>query len=169
METIFIPHLLKSPDRQRVIIIDNFIPGLETLTPVRGTLLVRHGGNFLEVSVKAETIVTLTCDRCLQQYNHRLQLNTSELIWLDKNKDYDSSYPLEREIAYEDLSETLDPNGDFDPQMWLYEQLCLTLPPRQLCGANCQPPDFFLPENIAIDGRWASLESLKSQLSQSQN
>lgn len=46
METIFIPHLLKSPDRQRVIIIDNFIPGLETLTPVRGTLLVRHGGNF---------------------------------------------------------------------------------------------------------------------------
>ncbi|MFM6510581.1 MAG: DUF177 domain-containing protein, partial [Microcystis panniformis] len=39
METIFIPHLLKSPDRQRVIIIDNFIPGLETLTPVRGTLL----------------------------------------------------------------------------------------------------------------------------------
>ncbi|MFN9953953.1 MAG: DUF177 domain-containing protein, partial [bacterium] len=67
------------------------------------------------------------------------------------------------------LSETLDPNGDFDPQMWLYEQLCLTLPPRQLCGANCQPPDFFLPENTAIDGRWASLESLKSQLSQSQN
>jgi len=59
METIFIPHLLKSPDRQRVIIIDNFIPGLETLTPVRGTLLVRHGGNFLEVSVKAETIVNL--------------------------------------------------------------------------------------------------------------
>jgi uncharacterized protein len=169
METIFIPHLLKSPDRQRVITVDNFIPSLETLTPVRGTLIIRHGGNFLDLSVKVETIITLSCDRCLQQYNHRLKLNTSELIWLDKNKDYDKSYPLEREIAYEDLSESLDPNGDFEPQMWLYEQLCLTLPPRQLCSANCQPPAFILPENASIDGRWASLESLKSQSSQSQN
>jgi uncharacterized protein len=115
--------------------------------------------------VQAETIITLTCDRCLQQYNHRLKLNASELIWLDKNQDLDKYYLPEKEIAYEDLSETLSPNGDFDPQMWLYEQLCLALPPRQLCSANCQPPTFVPPEDTPIDGRWASLESLKRQLS----
>jgi uncharacterized protein len=165
METIFIPHLLKSPDRKRVIVFEDFIPDLATLTPVRGNLSVRHGGNFLEVAVQAETIITLTCDRCLQQYNHRLKLNASELIWLDKNQDLDKYYLPEKEIAYEDLSETLSPNGDFDPQMWLYEQLCLALPPRQLCSANCQPPTFVPPEDTPIDGRWASLESLKRQLS----
>jgi uncharacterized protein len=165
METIFIPHLLKSPDRQRVIVVEDFIPGLATLTPVRGNLSVRHGGNFLEVTVKAETIITLTCDRCLQQYNYRLPLNAYELIWLDKNKDLDKYYLPEKEIAYEDLSETLSPDGDFEPLTWLYEQLCLALPPRQLCGTDCQPPAVVLSEDTPIDGRWASLESLKRQLS----
>jgi uncharacterized protein len=165
METIFIPHLLKSPDRQRSIVLNDLIADLETLTPVRGTLVVRHGGNFLDVSLKAETIVTLTCDRCLQQYNHRLLLETSELIWLDKAIDLDRAYPLEREIAYEDLSETLSPEGNFEVERWLYEQLCLALPPRQVCGKDCKP---LLVKNIddsGIDSRWSSLESLKRQLS----
>ena len=72
MEDIYIPQLLKAPGRKREIEINEVIPGLETLTPIRGTLIVRHGGNFLELSVQAETIVTLICDRCLQNYNHRL-------------------------------------------------------------------------------------------------
>jgi uncharacterized protein len=166
METIFIPNLLKSPDRQRTIALEDFIGGLQTLTPLRGYIIVRHGGTFLDLSLKAETIVTLTCDRCLQQYNHRLPLDVSEVIWLDRDIDRDASYPSEREIAYDDLSETLSPDGDFDTEKWIYEQLCLALPLRQLCGQDCQPIAV-TAENTApaIDSRWASLESLKRQLS----
>ncbi|MEG3439190.1 YceD family protein [Pannus brasiliensis CCIBt3594] len=166
MEPIFIPNLLKSPDRQKSIALDDFIPGMQTLTPLRGILVVRHGGNFLEVSLKAETIVTLTCDRCLQQYNHRLPLDVSEVIWLDREIDMDKAYPLEREVAYDDLSETLSPDGYFDTEKWIYEQLCLALPLRQLCGKDCQPLTVTQEDTApAIDSRWASLESLKRQLS----
>ena len=84
METIYIPHLLTKSERKEVIDFDEFIPDLETLTPVRGRLQVTHQGNYLEVKAKAETIVTLTCHRCLKQYNHRLALNSSELIWLEE-------------------------------------------------------------------------------------
>ena len=170
MEVIYIPQLLKAPERKREIILDDLIPGLDTLTPIRGSLIVRHGGNFLEVSVRAETIVTLICDRCLQNYNHRLAIDTSELIWLEAtNPDLDK-LPLEREVSLEDLSETLPPNGHFESEQWLYEQFSLAVPLRRLCGTDCQGAATTTSETEhQVDHRWASLASLKEQLSQNKD
>lgn len=167
MDAIYIPHLLKATDHKRIIVLDDFILGLETLTPVRGKLAIRHGGTFLDVFVQAETIVTLTCDRCLQQYNHRIHLQTSEIIWLDENADQDKNIPLEREVAIEDLSETLASDGYFDPDTWLYEQFTLTMPLQKLCGKDCQQPLATTQTNDSlVDRRWSSLEALKTQLPQ---
>jgi uncharacterized protein len=167
MDAIYIPHLIKATERQKIIPFNDFISGLDTLTPIRGSLVVRHGGTFLDVFVQAETIVTLTCDRCLQHYNHRIALNTSEIIWLDENADQDKNIPLEREVAVEDLSETLASDGYFEPDLWLYEQVTLTMPLQRLCGKDCQPPLISLEEKTPlIDGRWSSLAALKKQLPQ---
>ncbi|HAC64833.1 MAG TPA: metal-binding protein [Cyanothece sp. UBA12306] len=166
MQSLYIPHLLQLSQRTQTISLEDFIPGLDTLTPLRGKMTVRHGGTFLEIKVQAETIITLTCDRCLQQYNHRVILDTSEIIWLDKNANLSAVIPQEREIAWEDLSETLSPDSYFEPEIWLYEQLSLTMPLRKLCGKDCQ--QLMVPTNeepSPIDSRWASLESLKQQLS----
>lgn len=166
MEAIYIPRLTKAPERTEELQINEFVPGLETLTPVRGYLVVTHQGNYLEVKAKAETIITLTCHRCLQQYNHRLVLNTSELLWLDESAEQADDGPLERETALEDLVESLPPQGYFQPDTWLYEQLCLAIPPRQVCDQQCsgiQLTDSDEREPSA-DRRWASLEALKRQL-----
>ncbi len=165
MEAINIPQLAKSLEQKEVIQVQEFIPELETLTPVRGRIVVKHQGNYLEVSAKAETIITLTCNRCLQQYNYRLSLKTSELIWLDEQASVLDSEPLEREIALEDLVETLSPQGYFQPDVWLYEQLCLAIPPKQLCDNEC--PGLPLSGSEASvtlsDRRWDALEALKNQ------
>jgi uncharacterized protein len=167
MDVIYIPRLLKAPERTEDLRLEDFISGLDTLTPIRGLMKIRHGGNFLDIAVTAETIVTLTCDRCLQQYNQRLTLDTSELIWLDKMVDMPETLPQEREIAWDDLSETLSPDGYFDPETWLYEQLSLALPLRQLCSNECQQPiEVVSSETPVVDNRWAALASLKQQLSQ---
>jgi uncharacterized protein len=163
MEAIYIPRLLKLPERKEEIKIQETITGLNTLTPVRGLMVIRHGGNYLEVSVKAETIVTLVCDRCLNHYNYRISLNNSELIWLESEQPAD--LPQEREVSVEDLSETLSPDGYFEPETWLYEQLSLAMPLRQLCGKNCQGTELSVAEvQPSIDSRWASLADLKKQL-----
>ena len=167
MEAIYIPQLLKAPERKRELKLDDSIPGLESLTPVRGTITIRHGGNFLEIILKAETIVTLVCDRCLQNYNSRLAVDTSELIWLEASEPDMANLPLEREVSLEDLSESLNPNGHFDPEQWLYEQFSLAFPLRKLCGENCQGAAKTTTDNDdVVDSRWASLASLKNQLSQ---
>ena len=167
MDAIYIPHLTKLKEQTEVIQVQDFLPGLTTLTPIRGKLRIQLRGNFLEVSVKAETIITLTCHRCLQQYNHRLVVDTSEIIWLDETATKLDDAPLEREVALEDLVESLPPLGYFHPSEWLYEQLCLEIPQRQLCDAECagiQSNDAGNVIEPKIDRRWASLEMLKKQL-----
>lgn len=165
MEAIYIPQLTKAPEQTELIQVQEFLPSLETLTPVRGCLRVTHRGNFLEVSAKVESIITLTCYRCLQQYNHRLAVDTSEIIWLAEAASTDDA-PLEREVALEDLVETLPPQGYFYPGEWLYEQICLEIPQRQLCNQDCggiQTATSSVSEKLT-DQRWASLEALKKQL-----
>ncbi|EGK89629.1 DUF177 domain-containing protein [Microcoleus vaginatus PCC 9802] len=169
METIYIPHLLTKTERKEVIDFEEFIPDLETLTPVRGRLQVAHQGNYLEVKAKAETIVTLTCHRCLKQYNHRLVLNSSELIWLEETANQIDSSSAEIEVPLEDLVENLSPGGYFSPGDWVYEQMCLELPHKQICDTEC--PGISLTDDAntessetVSDSRWASLEALKRQL-----
>jgi uncharacterized protein len=167
MEKIHIPGLTRAPQQTEVVVFDEPIPDLETLTAVRGKLQATHHGNYLEVSAVAETIVTLTCHRCLQQYNYRLAIAPSELIWLDDAANNRDELLLDQELSADDLVESLPPDGDFDPAAWLYEQLCLEMPHRQLCDQNCRGIEL-ASEKITqplVDGRWASLEALKQQLS----
>lgn len=166
MEAIYIPQLLKLPERKEEIKIQEPVSGLNTLTPVKGIMSIRHGGTFLEVLAKAETIVTLICDRCLQNYNHRLSIDTSEIIWLEAEKVAPENFLSEKEVSLEDLSETLPPDGHFHPSVWLYEQLSLAMPMSRVCGQDCQGIDASLEiSQPKIDSRWSSLANLKEQLS----
>jgi uncharacterized protein len=124
----------------------------------------------LEVTSQVETITTLTCDRCLQHYNHRLEIDTSELIWLESEPQKIDYLATEREISWEDLSETLPHNGHFEPEVWLFEQLSLALPLRQVCGDNCPgAAKTSVEEQSSVDSRWASLAALKTELEASQD
>lgn len=165
MDKIYIPQLARAPQQTEVLEFKEFLPDLETLTPVQGRLQVAHKGNYLEVKAQAETIVTLSCHRCLQNYNHRLVLDTDELIWLDETADATESVILDREVMLEELVEALSPQGYFDVSQWLYEQLCLAIPQRQICDQACagiELSDSVL--NGGTDGRWAALEALRKQL-----
>ena len=163
MENIFIPQLLKMPEKTHQFQLNNYINELDSLTPVKGIFQVTHRHSFLEVSLKADTILTLTCDRCLQTFNHRLEVETKEIIFLQDPQDEDS-LPLEREILSEDLCETLPPNGELAVEKWIYEQLSLAMPLRNLCGNDCQPPSIekHSQTSTTLDDRWSALANLKS-------
>lgn len=171
MEPIFLPALARAPQQTEVIPVKTEFAELETLTAVQGQMTVVHHGNYLQVDGTAETIVTLTCDRCLQQYNHRLEVQASELIWLQEATAEDalSGVITAEDLEDPDLIETLPPNGYFQPEDWLYQQLCLELPQRQLCDTQCPGIPIAAttqatPPSIK-DQRWAALANLKQQLS----
>lgn len=172
MQAIYIPQLTRAPEQTETIQVRDYLLDLATLTPVQGVMKVTHRGNYLEVAARAEAIMTLTCDRCLQQYNQRITVGTSELIWLQEEPEQFEEEDLEREVALEDLVESLNPQGYFKPDEWLYEQFCLAMPQRQLCDSACQGilvGDIQSGSKPAIDRRWASLEHLKDHLSNELN
>ncbi len=162
MDAIYIPNLLKAPNKTETLAIQGFISNLESLTPARGQLRVTHCTTYLEVAAQVETIATLTCHRCLANYNQRLVVDTTELIWLDEGT---APTPLEPEVKADDLAESLPIRGYFQPVDWLYEQFCLLLPLQQVCSQDCQgvAPNILHPEPLA-DRRWAGLEALRQQL-----
>jgi uncharacterized protein len=163
MEPISIPNLAQSPERSETHEFKEPFPDLGTLLPVQGVVTVMHQGNYLEVMAQADTIVTLRCDRCLQNYNQRLLLDASEMIWLsDAAADFES-LPFDEDLKLDEMVEHMPRNGHFDVKTWVYEQLCLELPQHQLCSDDCVGIAVAVPEREA-DRRWASLESLKGQL-----
>ena len=164
MEKLYIPQIARAVDATESFDFKEFIEGLETLTPVQGLISVRHVGSFLEVSSKASTIMTLTCDRTLVQFNYRLAINNSERICLAEPLP-ESEYPREREIEADDLVESISPSGYFDPAAWLYEQLILAIPYPKIAP---DAPALEITDTNSLDGstatidkRWEILNSLK--------
>ncbi|MFM7086807.1 MAG: YceD family protein [Cyanobium sp.] len=152
-------------------LVDQPIAGLKSLTAVKGELTALHHLTALEITARAETIVTLCCDRCLQHFNHALQADVHELIELRRDG-HDSSTPddgsavdpleADQMVVGFDLDDRLDPLGQFDPERWLFEQLTLQLPLVNRCGRDCPGPACWSSEPSGIDPRWAALASLGS-------
>ena len=150
--------------------VDQHLSELESLTPVRGALSALHRGNVLELEGEAATIVTLCCDRCLQHYNHPLSFRTRELLWLGEQARLAGLSPEEAaeggvlDLEVDELCESLDPNGSFEPEHWLFEQLSLQLPLVNRCGADCPgPPQAAGAADEPGDPRWAALRGLQQR------
>ena len=148
--------------------VDQPIAGLNSLTPVRGSLRAEHHGNALEVEGTAGTIVTLCCDRCLQHFNHPLSFHSHELLWLGeeaRQQGLETSLIEQGESVLDldpdALSESLDPRGSFDPAHWTFEQLSLQLPAVNRCCPDCPGPASWGSATSGIDPRWAALQALQ--------
>jgi uncharacterized protein len=161
MHNLFIPAIAKAVNRTQTIEFKEDIADLPTLTPPQGQITIQHCGNYLTVTAKAWAIMTLTCDRTLRQFNHRLVVDTEEMIWLAEDPN----------AVEDDLVETLPPNGYFDPSTWLYEQFSLAIPFPKIAPDAPDKVEIELPaeENTPkMDSRWGSLVQLRSQLTASE-
>ena len=150
--------LIQAPNCSREYEFHQRISDFDALTPAQGIVRVSHRGNFVEVYGEFTTIVTLDCYRCLKTYNHRISAEVKEILWLEK--------PLPElhqdiEVGMEELLEALDPDGDFDVEDWIYQQLCLSLPPKQICSPDCPGLTVTTSEESTIDSRWDALKRFK--------
>ncbi|MFN9659020.1 MAG: YceD family protein [Cyanobacteriota bacterium] len=139
--------------------VDQLIPDIESLTPVRGVLQLVHHGTALEVSAEVETILTLCCARCLQQFNQVLRADVRELIDF---RGAPSTADSRADPLGDVLDDRLDPQGRFDPERWLFEQLSLRLPLVNRCGDDCPGPVRWSSASTTTDPRWSALKALSA-------
>ena len=139
--------------------VDQPIAHLSSLTPVRGSLQALLHGHVLELRGQAETILTLCCDRCLQDFNHPLKMEAQEMLELRGTGEEEAA--LEPTPLGEDLDDRLDPGGTFDPERWIFEQLSLQLPLVNRCGDDCPGPARWSSDPEDTDPRWGALRALR--------
>ena len=165
---------LRALGSEKVWDVEGELDELPSLTPVRGHVSAEHRGNVLAVEGKLSTIVTLCCDRCLNQFNQSLSCTPSELIWLGDEQPTADELELSGEVAeMEGLVDVLDPRGQFDPQQWAFEQLNLLLPVVNHCGDHCPGPPGLQQQPVTsdakpkdVDPRWQALQQLQQQIDQ---
>lgn len=157
LQPIAIQELLGKDQPQRWDF-DQPIARLDSVVPVQGWIELSVEGPLLRVQSEAATRIALCCDRCLRSYEHTLRVRVSETIGLGTSAD-DLCEALDYDA--EGISEQLDPQGQFDPQQWIYEQLSLQLPLVNRCGSECPGPISWGSDEPPIDPRWAALRALK--------
>jgi uncharacterized protein len=163
LKPIRLSELRQLPGQTQEVRFRQFFAGFESLTPVEGSLRVSHRGHFVEVRAQARTIVTLTCHRCLQQFNHRLELDVEEIILIREPNS--GPPPLELELKEEeDLLESLPPNGELDVEDLMRQYLHLEMPTQLPCRPDC-PGIVVESAAPAGDPRWAPLAALLKEIS----
>ncbi len=157
LSPISVAELLAQPEGHRWLF-EQSIRDLDSSSPVKGFLSVRVEGPLLRVEGQASTTVQLCCDRCLQRFEHSLSASASEQLALGTG-----TADLAEALDYdaEGISDQLDPAGSFDPEQWIYEQLCLQLPLVNHCGAGCPGPASWGSTEPVGDPRWAALSRLR--------
>ena len=115
------------------------IDGLDCVTPVSAQLTFQSLGEFIEVEGNVKTIVKLQCDRCLENFDYKLDFDIDEMFAKQALlEDYGPEYELKDGQFVTDL------NGcdEIDIYDLLYQSVILNLPNQKVCGINCMGKDF---------------------------
>jgi uncharacterized protein len=149
------------------------IPGLEAVKPVVGDLTVFVSATGMRLVGQVQTLMKLTCDRCLRPYFQNLLVELDERFVLSNFEE--GQAPPQRELNRDDFVEVLSPDGTLDITDVVYQAVTLSMPSSCLCSPECPGPPLappvddtgslaarkavVEPANV-IDPRWKNLKSL---------
>lgn len=161
---------LRSQPQQRLLL--SFRENLavaDAVKPVVGDLTLTLGSWGVQVSGKVQTLLKLTCGRCLRAYFQSLNVLIDEQLvhQMDSREDR-----RERELLKDDFVEPIPANGLLDIGDIVYQAVTLASPTFCLCGEECPGPP--LPDGAAdgasfgrdkqddskLDPRWKNLKTL---------
>ena len=86
-------------------------------------------GRKVEISAEIELTLVIPCDRCLDDVNNLIKINTSREVDLSESEE-DRKEALE-EIDYID-------GTMFDVEKFVYGEILVNLPMKVLCSENCK-------------------------------
>lgn len=151
------------------------IDDLKAVKPVLGELAVSASSTGIKICGKLQTLLKLTCHRCLRPYFLSLSIPLEE-SFVESSGEYDpEKMPKERELTAGDFVEELPEDGVLDITDLVYQAVTLATPVSCFCGDDCPGPAFpgsssdgsslvedkgGEPDDSRIDPRWKKLKTL---------
>ncbi len=157
--------LLKSQTgdtRSYRLVLDTFDADDETVAQdIVGDVRLTRLRDSIIASVSASGVVTLTCARCLREYDQPFEVEFDEEY--RQTVDVRTGVDLDDEPGEDELFSRIDENHELDLAEALRQWIVLELPMRPDCGDVCAGPE--LPaqnDDDPIDSRLAALAELLS-------
>lgn len=150
------------------------IEGLAAVKPVLGELTVSASAAGMRLTGSVQTLLKLTCHRCLRPYFLSLSVPIEE-DFVESDIGNEFELPRERELLARDFTEPLSEDGVLDITDVVYQAVTLATPVSCFCGESCPGPAFPGGEaesgSLAggkdasegatrIDPRWKNLKTL---------
>ena len=143
--TIPIETIENSKDKTLTVDFEEIIDGIECVTPIKSKLIMQSLGEFIQVKGNVKGIVKLQCDRCLENFNYKLDFDIDEMFV--KTALY-KNYGEEYELKEGQFATDLNGSDNIDIYDLLYQSVILNLPNPKVCGINCKGKEFPILENI---------------------
>lgn len=150
------------------------IDGLAAVKPVLGELTVAATSTGMRLLGSVQTLLKLTCHRCLRPYFLNLVIPIEE-DFVEADITDEEDIPRDRELLAGDFTESLSNDGILDITDVVYQAVTLATPVSCFCGESCPGPAYPGGEaesgslaggkNVAdrgerIDPRWKNLKTL---------
>lgn len=153
------------------------LDGTQAVKPVVGDLTVMASVTGMRMTGKVQTLLKLSCDRCLRPFFQSVSVDIDERFVVNGLNEWDNvkSNTKERELNRDDFFETLPVDNVLDISDVVYQAVTLATPTTCLCGEQCPGPptptksgkkatlnqskEARKGEN-QIDPRWKNLKSL---------
>ncbi len=137
------------------------------LAPVRASLSISKAEDTLSVRGRIETVVLLSCSRCLKDVEHRIDKDFSLFFTKEGAPEQE-----ELELTGEEIELVHMEGDEIDTDEVLLEQIALDIPQKPLCASDCKGlcprcgADLNLgrcgcPQEKSIDPRFAKLKDFK--------
>lgn len=158
---ISIDELRALPQQRANISFKENIDNLEAVKPVLADLTVNASSTGIRVSGNANTLLKLTCHRCLRPYFLNLNVAIDEFYREHAGHAEEERLRRERELTADDFVEELCEDGSLDITDLVYQAVTLATPVSCLCGEDCPGPAF--PDGEAKSGSLAGSKDKQSQ------
>ena len=157
MHKVLIEDIEKEPDKVLHYTFDDCIEELNC--DLHSELDLKSFGEFVEITGYAEGKIKLTCDRCLKEYEHEIDIDIEETYAKHALQD---KYGSELELSRGQFITDLNGEKEIDIYDLLYQSVILSLPNKKVCGINCNEGMFISDEDIEVhDERMDVFKSIK--------
>lgn len=137
------------------------IDDLNAVKPVLGELTASASSTGIRVTGSVQTLLKLTCHRCLRPYFLSLNIPVEEFIVENGSKEEPERSPREKELTADDFVEVLSEDGILDITDLVYQAVTLATPVSCFCGEDCPGPAF--PDSKTKSGSLAASKEKDSQ------
>jgi len=126
-------------------------------TEIHAKLECKSIGDFIEISGNIKGNLKLVCDRCMEEYDYKLDIDIDETFAKNSLQD---EYSQEYEIQNGQFITDLNGADEIDIYDLLYQSVTLSLPNKKVCGINCKGIFVSDEMNDVQDERMAIFKSI---------